>query len=90
MRNQFIYWQVDLTPRLKEIQKPTLIMHGTADPIVSFKGSEAMQRDIPGSVLEPLVNEVHGLAKLPKVHEKVSEWLDGKLPGGSLSVPSKL
>ncbi|WP_431877496.1 alpha/beta fold hydrolase [Amycolatopsis sacchari] len=40
--------------RLGEIAVPTLVVHGTADPLFPFEHAEALAREIPGAELLPL------------------------------------
>ncbi|SDT53934.1 alpha/beta fold hydrolase [Jiangella sp. DSM 45060] len=40
--------------RLAEITAPTLVLHGTADPLLPFPHGEALAREIPGARLVPL------------------------------------
>ncbi|GAA4428361.1 hypothetical protein GCM10023169_29390 [Georgenia halophila] len=40
--------------RLSEISVPTLVMHGTADPLLPFGHGVALAREIPGARLVPL------------------------------------
>jgi pimeloyl-ACP methyl ester carboxylesterase len=43
-----------LRPRLGEISAPTLVLHGTEDPLFPFGHAEALAREIPGARLVPL------------------------------------
>lgn len=43
----------DVTGRLKEIERPTLVLHGKTDRVVPFKLAEEMNSAIPGSKLVP-------------------------------------
>jgi pimeloyl-ACP methyl ester carboxylesterase len=46
-------------PRLGEIDLPTLILHGTDDPLLPYGHAEALAREIPGSMLVPLPGGGH-------------------------------
>lgn len=46
-------------PRLGEISAPTLVMHGTADPLFPVAHGEALAREIPGSRFVPLAGVGH-------------------------------
>lgn len=59
------HWQVEGAPvrdRLREISVPTLVLHGTADPLFSYGHGEALAREIPGARLVPLEGMGHGMA----------------------------
>ncbi len=43
-----------IRPRLVEIDAPTLVFHGTDDPLFPFGHAEALVSEIPGAVLVPL------------------------------------
>lgn len=45
--------------RLGKISAPTLIMHGTADPVFSFGHASALAEEIPGAALLPLEGAGH-------------------------------
>jgi pimeloyl-ACP methyl ester carboxylesterase len=45
--------------RLAEIQVPTLVLHGTADPFFPFAHGEALAAEIPGATLVPLEGMGH-------------------------------
>jgi pimeloyl-ACP methyl ester carboxylesterase len=48
-----------LRPRLGDIAVPTLVLHGTADPLFPFGHGEALAREIPGAQLVPLEGMGH-------------------------------
>jgi pimeloyl-ACP methyl ester carboxylesterase len=52
------HWQLDggepMRARLGEITAPTLVLHGTADPLFPFGHGEALAHEIPGARLVPL------------------------------------
>jgi len=52
----------DLLARLGEITAPTLVLHGTDDPIVPFGDAVALAEGIPGAVLRGYDGGRHGLA----------------------------
>ena len=52
---------VDLTPRLAEIDRPTLVIGGTADLIAPIAESRRMARRIPGARLEEVRGGGHML-----------------------------
>lgn len=56
------HWQLDGEPirdRLGEITAPTLVLHGTADPLLPYPHGEALAREIPGARLVPLTGMGH-------------------------------
>lgn len=59
------HWQIEGAPvraRLGEITVPTLVLHGTADPLFAYGHGEALAREIPGARLVPLEGMGHGMA----------------------------
>jgi pimeloyl-ACP methyl ester carboxylesterase len=46
---------------LSAIAAPTLVIHGTADPMFPLAHGEALARDIPGARLLPLEGAGHGV-----------------------------
>ena len=52
------HWQLSagasIRDRLGEISVPTLVLHGTADPLLPYPHGEALAREIPGARLVPL------------------------------------
>ncbi|MEV2274436.1 alpha/beta fold hydrolase [Nocardiopsis sp. NPDC049922] len=57
------HWQLDggtsVRTRLGEITAPTLVLHGTADPLLPYGHGEALAREIPGARLVPLKGMGH-------------------------------
>lgn len=51
-----------IRPRLGEISAPTLVMHGTADPLFPIAHGEALAREIPGARFIPLDGVGHEFA----------------------------
>jgi pimeloyl-ACP methyl ester carboxylesterase len=51
----------DRTARLTELRVPTLVLHGTADPIVGVSGGEALARAIPDATLRVFPGMGHDL-----------------------------
>ena len=51
----------DRTARLADLHVPTLILHGSADPIVDVSGGEALARAIPGAKLRVFPGMGHDL-----------------------------
>jgi pimeloyl-ACP methyl ester carboxylesterase len=52
---------VTVKDRLDEITAPTLVLHGTADPLLPYGHGEALSMEIPGARLVPLERMGHGL-----------------------------
>jgi pimeloyl-ACP methyl ester carboxylesterase len=46
---------------LSSIDVPTLVIHGTADPMFPIGHAEALTEEIPGATLLPLVGAGHGV-----------------------------
>ncbi|WP_026851858.1 alpha/beta fold hydrolase [Glaciibacter superstes] len=57
------HWQLgggeSIRARLGEITAPTLVLHGTADPLFPYGHGEALAREIPGARLVPLSGMGH-------------------------------
>lgn len=68
------HWQLSekesVRPRLGEIAVPTLVLHGTADPLFPYGHGEALARAIPGARLVPLDGMGHQMP-VPEVWETV-------------------
>ncbi len=52
--------QFEAGPRLGEIRCPTLVMHGTADPLVPVENGRILAERIPGARLELFEGAAHG------------------------------
>jgi pimeloyl-ACP methyl ester carboxylesterase/SAM-dependent methyltransferase len=57
-------------PRLGEIAAPTLIVHGTEDPLLPYGHAEALAREIPGAQLMPVPGVGHQMPP-PQVWDAV-------------------
>jgi pimeloyl-ACP methyl ester carboxylesterase len=53
----------DRTAELQGIAAPSLVVHGTADPLVGFSGGRATARAIPGARLLPIEGMGHDLPR---------------------------
>jgi pimeloyl-ACP methyl ester carboxylesterase len=53
----------DRTAELRRITAPTVVIHGTADPLVHFSGGRATARAIPGARLLPIEGMGHDLPR---------------------------
>jgi len=57
------HWLMDgggpVRPRLAEVSAPTLVIHGTADPLFPYGHAEALAREIPHAGLLPLPGVGH-------------------------------
>ena len=71
----------DITPRLKDIKPPTLILYGTADSIFPSHGSETMTRLIPNVEYKAFQGADHGVAQLPEATEIILSFLQKHTPG---------
>lgn len=67
----------DSTPNLKEIQLPTLILHGADDQIIPVKEAEAMRDAIPNAQLQVLTSAGHllNLEKPEQFNQAVRNYL---------------
>jgi pimeloyl-ACP methyl ester carboxylesterase len=65
-----------LRPRLGQIAAPTLVVHGTEDPLFPFAHAETMAAEIPGARLMPLAGVGHELPPPPTWDELVPAILD--------------
>ncbi|MDZ4739922.1 MAG: alpha/beta hydrolase [Alphaproteobacteria bacterium] len=59
----------DLRPHIKKITSPTLIIHGSKDPLASIEGGKDSARNIKGARLEIIEGMAHDLPKkfLPRI-----------------------
>jgi pimeloyl-ACP methyl ester carboxylesterase len=48
---------------LRGVKAPTLVLHGTEDPLVPYAAGEAVAREVPGAKLEPIEGMGHELPK---------------------------
>ncbi|MGJ8687324.1 MAG: alpha/beta fold hydrolase [Spongiibacteraceae bacterium] len=64
-------------PGLRELKLPTLVVHGTKDPLVNVSGGKALARVIPDARLELIDGWGHDLP--PTIHARLSELLLGHL-----------
>jgi pimeloyl-ACP methyl ester carboxylesterase len=53
----------DRTPRLRELRLPTVVIHGTADPLVPYRGGVATARAIPDAELVSVPGMGHDLPR---------------------------
>jgi len=53
----------DRAPRLRELQVPTVVIHGTADRLVRISGGKATAKAIPGSRFIPIAGMGHDLPR---------------------------
>jgi pimeloyl-ACP methyl ester carboxylesterase len=54
-----------LRPRLRDISAPTLVLHGTADPLLPYGHGEALAAEIPGARIVPLEGVGHEMPPRP-------------------------
>ena len=54
-----------VTRPLSEVTAPTLVLHGTEDPLFPYEHGEALAREIPGAHLVPLEGAGHELPPRP-------------------------
>jgi pimeloyl-ACP methyl ester carboxylesterase len=79
------HWIIDggepVRPRLGEIAAPTLVLHGTEDPLFPLAHGEALAREIPGARLLPLEGVGHEVPPPPVWDQVVEAILDHTAPG---------
>jgi pimeloyl-ACP methyl ester carboxylesterase len=63
-------------PRLREIRAPTLVLHGTEDPLFPYGHAEALAAVIPGARLVPLEGMGHEMPPRPVWDQVVAAILD--------------
>jgi pimeloyl-ACP methyl ester carboxylesterase len=78
----------DRTAEVREIKVPTLVIHGTADPLVSPSGGRATARAIPGARLMTIEGMAHDLPRAiwPQVIDGIAEQahrVDAATPSAS-------
>lgn len=74
-RNWEAFLDVDLSPDLGAVGRPTCIIHGTADPIVPFASAEALKRDIPHAELFPIEGVSHDVLDFPEAAGALRGWV---------------
>jgi pimeloyl-ACP methyl ester carboxylesterase len=65
-----------LRPRLSELTMPTLLLHGTEDPLFPYGHAEALAAEIPGAKLLPLAGVGHEMPPRPVWDQVVAAILD--------------
>ena len=65
-----------LRPRLPELTTPTLVLHGTEDPLFPYGHAEALAAEIPGARLTPLKGMGHEMPPRPVWDQVVAAILD--------------
>ena len=77
MKNHWLLDQGEPVPKpVSEIAAPTLVLHGTEDPLFPFEHGEALAREIPGAHLIPLEGAGHELPRRPLWNKVVSAILE--------------
>jgi pimeloyl-ACP methyl ester carboxylesterase len=76
LRNIGAYVDVDLRPRLQEVQVPTLIIHGSEDKVVPVGEAYELQEGIPGAELAVMPGLPHAIIHLSReTRLRVAEFL---------------
>jgi pimeloyl-ACP methyl ester carboxylesterase len=67
----------DRTTALAEIDVPTVVIHGAADPLIEVSGGEALARAIPGAELHVVEGMGHDLPRAlwPRFLERIEETI---------------
>lgn len=81
LRNYEAYLDVDLTPRLGELNMPVSIIHGTSDKTVPFAWGEALHRAIPQSEFTPVEGADHGVLSYEPAAEALRRWVSKLIAG---------
>ena len=76
VRNRSAYLDSDLTDRLKEIDLPTLVVHGDDDEVVPTASGEALAAGIAGAQLKIIAGAGHGLTQWPETIADIKGFLD--------------
>ena len=66
----------DLRPRLGDIRAPTLVLHGSADPLFPLPHGETLAREIPAARLVVLEGMGHEVPPRPLWDEVIDEILE--------------
>jgi 3-oxoadipate enol-lactonase len=80
LRNYSAYVDWDATPRLKDIQTPTLVLYGTADSVFPPQGSVDMTRLIPNVEYKAFQEAEHGVTGFPEAIEMALSFLQRHTP----------
>jgi pimeloyl-ACP methyl ester carboxylesterase len=64
----------DRTPQLRRLDLPTVVVHGTDDPLITFSGGEATAAAIPGAEFVPIDGLAHDLP--PWSWEPIAEAIE--------------
>ena len=76
IRNFEAYLGVDYTPRLKELQMPVCIIHGTADRVVPYAWGETLHKAIPQSEMHPIADADHGILSYEGAAIALRNWVE--------------
>ena len=77
MKNHWLLDQGEPVPKpVSEIAAPTLVLHGTEDPLFPYEHGEALAREIPGGHLIPLEGAGHELPPRPLWNKVVAALLE--------------
>ncbi len=76
LRNYSAYLDVDLHPRLAEIQCPTLVIHGDRDGLIPHKLGQRLAAGLPNAELVTIADADHGVMYFPGAAEALRAWLD--------------
>lgn len=65
----------DRTPALRDLDVPTVVVHGAADPLIDVSGGEALAKAIPGAELDVVDGLGHDLpqALWPRIFERIDQ-----------------
>lgn len=81
--NYSAYLDVDLHPRLGDIDCPTLVIHGDRDGLIPHELGARLAAGIPDAELVTIPDADHGVMYFPGAAEALRVWLDRQRGSGS-------
>ncbi len=74
-------------PSLSSITVPTLVIHGTADPLFPLAHGQVLAEEIPGATLQPVEGAGHGVYRVdwPTIVAAILRHTAGLPPAGKAS-----
>ena len=80
----------DLRPYSKKVTAPTLVVHGSIDPLARVEGSQDIARTIPGAKLEIIEGMAHDLPKqhIPKISSLIVDHIRMNFEADRSSAPA--
>jgi pimeloyl-ACP methyl ester carboxylesterase len=76
LRNMQAYIDADLLPVARQVQAPTLVLHGTNDQLVPIADAEALANTVPNATLHVVQGGPHSLMiRDAKVRRVAMDWM---------------